>query len=329
MPKPPGVKLGAAVQTRVRLRRVLRWAALLGAAVVFFYAVIGYVSTSPLIGENPRWRGINRGPADFGLKGETVSLQSTDRIALKAWWLPADGNARGTVIIAHGVDHTRQVMLPRSMFLVHGGYNVLALDLRGHGESAAQYVSGGYLEARDVLGAIRYVRSRGEHGPIALLGVSMGAAASLLAAANSSDVVAVVLDGPFPSGAAVFSNIDRHFVHDAKTPIWLRAAFEVGRLPGIPTAVALVFYLRTGVYLGTDLVNVLPAAAQVRIPVLLISGDKDWIVPTVQARQVQAALAGTSSLLIIPGAEHDTTFATAPDLYGKTVLSFLNSNLGK
>jgi alpha-beta hydrolase superfamily lysophospholipase len=326
MLKPPGVEAGLTMQPRVRRRRIWRWAAALGGALVLFYALIGYVSTSPLIGENPRWRGMNRGPADFGLKGETVSLQSTDGIALKAWWIPADGSPRGTVVIAHGVDHTRQVMLPRSVFLVHGGYNVLALDLRGHGESAAQYVSGGYLEARDVLGGIRYVRSRGERGPIALLGVSMGAAASLLAAAQTSDVSALVLDGPFPSGAAVFRNIDRHFIHDAKTPIWLRAAFAVGRLPGIPSAVALVFYLRTGVNIGVDFVNVLPAAAKVHVPALIISGDHDWIVPTSQARQVQAALAGSSSLLIIPGAEHDTTFRTAPALYSQSVLNFLDSN---
>lgn len=332
MPSTSGVESGSAINPRASRRRMRlwRWVALLSGAAVLFYAAAGYLCTSPLIGENPRWRGMNRGPADFGLRGDTVSLQSTDGIALKAWWLPADGNARGTVIIAHGIDHTRQVMLPRAAFLVHGGYNVLALDLRGHGESAAQYVSGGYLEARDVLGGIRYVRSRGERGPIALLGVSMGAAASLLAAAQTSDIAAVVLDGPFPSGAAVFRNIERHFVHDAKTPIWLRAAFAVGRLPGIPTAVALVFYLRTGVYLGADLVNILPAAAQVRIPVLLISGSSDWIVPTAQVRQVQAALASDrKSLLVIPGAEHDTTFSTAPALYGKSVLDFFDSNLGK
>jgi pimeloyl-ACP methyl ester carboxylesterase len=47
-------------------------------------------------------------------------------------------------------------MLPRASFLVRDGYNVLAVDLRGPGESAAQYTSPGYLEARDILGAIQY-----------------------------------------------------------------------------------------------------------------------------------------------------------------------------
>jgi alpha-beta hydrolase superfamily lysophospholipase len=329
MPSSSGVESKSAVKLKSR-HRIWRWAALLAAAVLLFYAVIGYLATASLIGENPRWRGMNRGPADFGLKGETVSLRSTDGIALKAWWLPADGNPRGTVIIAHGVDHTRQVMLPRAAFLVHGGYNVLALDLRGHGESAAQYVSPGYLEARDVLGGIRYVRSRGVSGPIALLGVSYGAAASLLAAAQSSNVAAVVADGPYPNAKAVWKNINRHFIHDPKTPPWMRAACVVASAPGIPAASMLVYYLRTGVYLGPDWVSVVSAAPQIHVPVLLISGSSDWIVPTAQVRQVQAALASSRKpLLIIPGAQHDTTFSTAPALYSQSVLSFLDSNLDK
>jgi pimeloyl-ACP methyl ester carboxylesterase len=100
-------------------------------------------------------------------------------------------------------------MLPRASFLVRGGYNVLAIDLRGHGESAAQYASPGYLESRDVLGAIQYVHERGEHDPIVLLGLSYGAAAVVLAAAQSEDVAAVIADGVYPSGADVFENINR------------------------------------------------------------------------------------------------------------------------
>jgi pimeloyl-ACP methyl ester carboxylesterase len=167
------------------------------------------------------------------------------------------GRVSERTIIAHGIDHTRQVMLPRAAFLVHGGYNVLALDLRGHGESAAQYVSPGYLESRDVFGAIQYVRGRGEHAPIVLLGLSYGAAAVVLAAAQIKDVAVVIADGVYPSGADVFENINHAVAGNRKMNVGLRAIAVVATCPGIPTSAAWVYYARTGVWLGTDMVDVL------------------------------------------------------------------------
>jgi pimeloyl-ACP methyl ester carboxylesterase len=299
----------------------------LTAVLLLFYGIAGYLCSASLIGENPRWRGMNRGPWDFGLKSETVSLRSTDGILLKAWWLPADGEAWANIIIAHGVDHTRQVMLPRASFLVHGGYNVLALDLRGHGESAAQYASPGYLEARDILGAVRYLHSRGETRPIVLLGVSYGAVASLLAAAQCQEIAAVIADGAYPTGKDVFENINRHFVHDSGTKLWLRTLFLIASSPGIPRAAALVYYARTGIYLTSDFVSVLPSASRIRIPVLLISGERDWIVPTGQMRTILAALpTQRKSLVVIPNAYHDTTFSADPAVYKEAVLNFLDRN---
>ena len=93
-------------------------------------------------------------------------------IALKGWWLPAS-EGRGAVIVAHGIDHTRQVMLPRTTFLVRAGYSVLLFDLRGHGESGGTVVSPGVLESRDILGALRYLRLRGEHDRSSLWGFRM------------------------------------------------------------------------------------------------------------------------------------------------------------
>jgi pimeloyl-ACP methyl ester carboxylesterase len=307
-----------------------RWIAALVGGLLLFYGVLGYLGSASYIGENPRWRGMNRGPQDFGLKGEVVSFRSQDGISLKAWWLPADGKARPNIIIAHGVDHTRQVMLPRASFLVRDGYNVLAVDLRGHGESAAQYASPGYLEARDILGAIQYIRARGEKEPVAILGVSYGAVASLLAAAQSPEIAAVIADGAYPTGRDVLENINQHFLHDRGTKLWLRAAFLIASCPGVPRAIVLVYYARTGIYLGPELVSVLPSASRIRVPVLLISGERDWIVSTEQARRILSVVpTERKSLVIIPNALHDTTYSAATAQYENAVLTFLDSSLTK
>lgn len=315
---------------RQRPTRRWRWLSIPIGLLALFYGAVGYWGSGVMIGEQPRWRGMTRGPQDFGLQAEVVSFRSLDGIPLKAWWLPAQATPRATVVIAHGIDHTRQVMLPRAAFLVRGGYNVLAVDLRGHGESGGQFVSPGLVERRDLLGAVEYVRSRGGRGSIALLGVSYGAVACLLAAAESPEIRAVVSDGAFPTGADVFGNVSRHYLHATGTSLLLRGLFAAALLPGTARAIVLAYYLRTGVYLGSDFVSVLSTASQIACPVLLISGERDWIVPTENARRILAALSGNRSRLVtIPNASHDTTYSTAPVLYQETVLNFLDRSLTK
>jgi pimeloyl-ACP methyl ester carboxylesterase len=119
----------------------------------------------------------------------------------------------------------------------------------------------------------------------------------VLASAQSKDVAAVIADGVYLSGADVFENINRAIVGNRKMNIGLRAIALIARCPGIPTSAALVYYLRTGIWLGLDMVNVLPYAAQIHIPILFISGSHDWIVPTDQVRKVMAAVPGQKSLL--------------------------------
>jgi pimeloyl-ACP methyl ester carboxylesterase len=299
--------------------------AVLAAAFVLFYAVAGYFGSADMFGDHPRWRGMNRGPSDFGLISETVSFDSTDGIPLKAWWLPAY-KPRGTVIIAHGIDHTRQVMLPRAAFLVRAGYGVLLLDLRGHGESGGTVVSPGLLEARDIQGALRYLRLHREQKPVVLMGVSYGAVASLIAASESPEVAAVISDGAFTSGKCVSEDISRHFARDPHTGWGLRSLFFLSSFPGVSSATAVVYYLRSGIFLGPDLVSVIPFARGIAVPTLVISGERDWIVPTARARDVLSAIPHKhKEFVIIPNAVHDTTYSAAPSLYATRVLRFLEN----
>jgi len=315
---------------RRRLTRLGRGVAAVAIGVLLFYVVVGYLGSATMFGDHSRWRGMNRGPAELGLRSETVSFDSMDGIPLKAWWLPTSGVPRGAVIVAHGIEDTRQVMLPRAAFLVHGGYDVLTPDLRCHGESGGRVASPGLLEARDILGALRYIRSRANGEPVAVLGLSYGGVASLIASAESSEIVAVISDGAFLTGKDVSEDVSRHFLHDPKTNFLARVPFLMAFVPGMTRATALVYCFRSGVSLGPDLLSVIPSASRIRVPVLLISGEKDWIVPTDRARQILSVIPDDrKELVVIPNAAHDTTYSEAPTLYANAVLNFLAKSIIK
>jgi pimeloyl-ACP methyl ester carboxylesterase len=313
-----------------RIHCTLLWPCLgtTATVVVLFYAIAGYLGSANMFGDHPRWRGMTRGPSDFGLRSESVSFDSTDGIPLKAWWLPASDTPRGAVIIAHGIDHTRQVMLPRAAFLVRGGFDVLTMDLRGHGESSGSIVSPGLLEARDILGAVRFIRTRGNNEPVALLGVSYGAVASVIAATESPEIAAVISDSAFLTGKDVSDDISQHYLHDSRTNFWVRALLLASSLPGVARATMLTYYLRSGIYLGPELLSLIPFASRVHIPTLIISGGRDWIVPTDKARQILSAIPDNrKEFLVIPDAAHDTAYSAAPTLYASGVLSFLERSI--
>jgi pimeloyl-ACP methyl ester carboxylesterase len=305
--------------------------------VVGFYAVAGYVRSNQFIGNHPEWRRGVASPSDYGLQSELVTFPSTDGIPLKAWWLPADrqtdaqGRApaqsafRQSVILAHGKDDNRSGMLPRAAFLVRHGYSVLDIDLRNHGESSGNYMTPGNLEALDILGGVLLLRSRGERGPIATFGFSYGAVAALRAADQSPEIAAVIADSAFIS----FADLRQQVVSNAHLPMKSRVRAWLAGIPLLDQVTELIFRLRSGVKLEQDNLDTVSVVARIRErPILFISGERDWIVPPENARRMYAqAQDPRKALLIIPGAEHNTTYTAATQLYEHQVLSFLANAL--
>ena len=168
-------------------------------ALAVLWALVGYLATIPVVGNHPYWRELRERPENFGLKAEDVSFPSLDGIPLKGWYIRSHGISRGTVILAHGINANRSDMLSRANFLVRDNYNALLIDLRDHGESGGTFAGPGYMESRDILGALKYLEDRGRPGRIAVMGHSYGAVAALYAAVQSTEISAVLADSAFIS----------------------------------------------------------------------------------------------------------------------------------
>ncbi len=293
-------------------------------AVVVVWGLVGYLATIPVVGNHPYWRKLRAQPEDFGLTAEDVSFLSQDRIPLKGWFIPARGEARGTVILAHGINGNRSDMLPRASFLVRDGYNTLLVDLRDHGESSGNYATPGYMEALDILGAVSALRAKDKRGPIVALGHSYGAVAALYAAAQSPDIDAVIADGAFVSFEGMMKRATVLLSEDPQGSFWARLGLRLAGTRAAELIVIPVYYLRTGVWASRKADTFVAIRRIGQRPILFISGERDEICPPENARRMyDAALSPDKALLIVPDATHDATYTTAPQLYESAVVGFL------
>jgi alpha-beta hydrolase superfamily lysophospholipase len=226
---------------------------------------------------------------------EAVSFATTDGVDLGGWWIPAAGE-RGVIVLVHGLSRSREEMADRAAAIREDGFSTLLVDLRNHGSSADAYTTLGVYESRDVQRAAEYARSRRPEGPLVIWGVSMGAAASLLAA-RSAAPDAVIAESAFDS----FENTVAHH---------LRQAF------GLPA-------FRMGFAVSDGDVEAAVAALG-ELPILFVAGEEDWrMPPAIAVRLLEASASPLSRLHVVAGAGHGRAWQTDPAGYLAAVRAFL------
>ncbi len=285
------------------------------AASALALAVLAYVGACAIIAH--RFTSVQRRwpvMPERSLAGvQNVTFRARDkRATINGWYLTAPQRA-GAVIFVHGKDSCRgdelkasTLALARQMTAL--GLAVLMIDLRGHGTSSAARLTYGALERHDVLGAADWLRAQG-HDHVGVLGASMGAASSLLAAAGDRSIEALVADSAFSDFGLM---IERQYGKLSGMPRCL--------LPGALALARLV----TGVRL--DAVRPVEAAASLQgRPLLVIHSEGDRFVPADDARAL--AQAARAELWITPGSRHLGSYATDPAAYAARVISFFSSAL--
>ena len=222
-------------------------------------------------------------PGQFGLDYEPVEIRAADGTELFAWYLPARGKPRATVLYLHGNGENISTQFANVAWLPARGYNVLALDYRGYGGSAGSPTFSGVQ--LDIDAAMRALLARPDVDAqrIIVFGQSLGAALAVHYVAHSqyrSSVRAVVLDSPFSDY--------RGIVREKLAGFFLTWPFQwMARMT-----------------VENDYSPTASIEAVAPIPVLFIHGDDDLVVPLHHSQRLYERAREPKELWVLPDTGH-------------------------
>lgn len=247
-------------------------------------------------------------PDKVNLKYENINFKTSDNIKIKGWFIQAKTKSDKTIIVCHGYPFDKNNIFGATYFLAEK-FNLLYFDFRYFGESQGKYTTIGYKEKEDFLAAVNFLKQK-NLTKIGALGFSLGAAAII--AANSKDVKAIVADSSY---ATLDKMIERtYFI-----------------FPGF-TKKPFVFLtkLYTKIFLGIDTKDIAPVndISKIKVPVLLIHGEKDSQIPVENSKILyEASNKDKTELWIVPKADHGYAHYLYPEIYEQKLFEFFENNL--
>ncbi len=219
-----------------------------------------------------------------------IPINTTDGLALNGWFLsPPDPKA--AVLVFNGNAGNRSHRAPLAQDLATAGYEVLLFDYRGYGGNDGSPSEEGL--AIDAEAALDVLNEIATIDRIVFFGESLGAAVAARLAVDRPPA-ALVLRSPFPSLASVAA------IHYPLVParLLIRDRFET-----------------------------MEAVERVNLPMLVVAGSVDTIVPTHLSREVYDAALGEAHWVVVADADHNDAALSHGEQLIDAIDRFLNQVL--
>lgn len=189
------------------------------------------------------------------------------------------------------------------------GHNVLVVDQRSHGYSEGHTITFGVRERYDCQSWANYAYQRfGKATPLILSGVSMGASTVLMASDLElpETVCGIVADCPYSTPQDIITKV----------------AGEFG-LPRKPAAALCSLGALLFGHFRVSNGSALNSVRHTKLPILLLHGEADELVPCHMSREIYDACGADKELQTFPGASHGMCYLEDPQRYEATVGEFL------
>jgi len=226
-----------------------------------------------------------RTPEALGLAYQDIMLEARDGAKIHGWFLPAQGELKGSVYFLHGNAQNISTHVQNVAWLPQYGYQVFLIDYRGFGRSdGSPHLPEVFL---DVEAGFSWLLDHADHKPIFLLGQSMGASLGIYFTATNPKakrhLAGIASDSAFSS----YFEIVRHVAASN----WLTWPLQY-------PAAALMNYPYNPIDVIADIAPV---------PLLMTHGSKDSVVPFSHGQKLYQA-ARQPKILLQSEAGHNETF---------------------
>lgn len=248
-------------------------------------------------GQASWFRGLPSGVQELDLRPRSFASNQN----LHAWWWPAKRANAPAILYLHGVRWNLTGQMFRIEQLHAMGYSVLAVDYRGFGKSRGDLPSEAtvYEDAR--IAWERFAQLQPDAGKRLIFGHSLGGAVAVELAselrreAQQSGVAApargLILESTFTSLGDVAAAV-------ANTSLPVR-------------------------WLMSQKFDSLDKIGNIGLPVLLVHGTDDRLVPPRFSQQLLDAARQPKTLLLVPGATHNNSMSLAGQRYRQAIQALL------
>lgn len=246
---------------------------------------------------------------------EPVEVRAADGTILAGTYVPRAEPSHRTVILVHGLYSNRSMCLPLVEMYQQMDYNVLLIDLRGHGESGGQHTLWGMKETEDFRAWLDFLKAKDPAVRVGFHGISLGAAMSLLAcgAYPEEDFLFCIADSSY----ADLMTLGRQKLYAWTGDDRLLLGMDV-----VDPFFQAAMFLHTGKLLRD--ITPLDAVANMRAPALFLHGAEDRLVPPEAADALgRACTSSEKRVVLFEGAGHAQEFGMNPAAYAETVQRFI------
>ncbi len=220
---------------------------------------------------------------------EDLYFQTSDGLALHAWYLKARPEKKGTILFLHGNAENISTHVNNVLWLTDFGYDVFAFDYRGYGKSeGSPTIAGVHADARAALETILGLTQKaGER--IIILGQSLGGAIAVHTTANSphkNRIKTLIIDSAFS---------DYQVIAREKLALF---------------AVTWIFQYPLAALFADEHSPLKWMKRLAPVPVLILHGAKDTIVPPHHSRMLYDAALAPKDFWLVENAGHVQAFAS-------------------